>query len=112
MEYGQGFVFVGKFLSLDLVNIIVFGVNNICRVIVFFMEKCYWIDYTGEPSQREVLVKALFHHFWYLVERQKERDRQREFDMEGIKSLLVFQKDKFHCSRPHMNLRDICSHCD
>ena len=50
---------------------------------LFFLEKCYQIDYTGEPSQKEVLVKVNFHHSWYLVERERERER------EGKKSLFV-----------------------
>ena len=66
---------------MDLVNVIVFGVNNICKIIIFFLEKCYQTDYTGEPSQSEVWVKASFHHSWYLVE--------RELDMEGKRSLFV-----------------------
>ena len=55
-------------------------------------------------------MKANFHRSWYLVE--------REFDMEGKKSLFVSapkgkislnQKDSI---RAHMSLGDICSQCD
>ena len=66
---------------MNLVNVVVFGVPN--RVIVFFREKCYRIDYTRKPNQKKVLAKVnfLYHcHYWYLRER---------FFMEELKSLFA-----------------------
>ena len=62
---------------MDLVSVIVFGVNNICRVIIFFWRSIIKLcDYTGEPSQSEVLVKARQRD--RETERQTERQRERE----------------------------------
>ena len=66
---------------MDLVSVIVFGVNNICRVIIFFWRSIIKLcDYTGEPSQSEVLVKARQRH--RETERQTERQRERQRETE------------------------------
>ena len=68
---------------MDLVNVIVFGVNNICRVIIFFWRSIIKLcDYTGEPSQSEVLVKARQRdrETERQTERQRERDKERQRD--------------------------------
>ena len=66
---------------MDLVSVIVFGVNNICRVIIFFWRSIIKLcDYTGEPSQSEVLVKARQRD--RETERQTERQRERQRETE------------------------------
>ena len=66
---------------MDLVSVIVFGVNNICRVIIFFWRIIIKLcDYTGEPSQSEVLVKARQRD--RETERQTERQRERQRETE------------------------------
>ena len=62
---------------MNLVNVTVFGVNNIFMVIVFFWRSA--INNTGQPDQK-VLVKANFHyncHYWYLVVREREFVKKR-----------------------------------
>ena len=51
------------------------------------------VDYTGESSQEEVLVKANFHRSWYLVERGSLLWKR------WSPYLLMFQKEKFYCNK-------------
>ena len=78
-------MFVGKFYSLDLVNVIVFRVNNIYMVIMFFWRSVIKliIQERSEGGFSESKLSLL----WYLV--GGEREREREFVMEGMKTLFV-----------------------
>ena len=76
----------------------------------FFLEKCCWIDYIGEPDQ-EVLVKVnfLYHfHYWYL-----ERKSLLPWWKRRSLYLFVFQKKKCYCNKrdstmDHLSLGDVC----
>ena len=102
---------------MNLVNVIKFGVNSIfiSLSLCIFLEKCYWIDYTGEPDQKEVLVKVNFLyicHYWYL----ERKCLLLWWWKRSSLYLLVFQKENICCkmkdsTRNHLNLGDICNQC-
>ena len=75
-------MFVGKFYSLDLVNVIVFRVNNIYMVIMFFWRSVIKliIQERSEGGFSESKLSLL----WYLVGRERDRERERERERERV----------------------------